>query len=313
MAPSRRPFSRRSAGAAVWRENFYFFGGFGAGGSVALSDVSAELWCYDGSWKVLTVGGPGAARYASLCVHDDALYLFGGCGEVDGAVVFYDHVWRYDGLWREVACAATRPPRRYAGALVEDRERLILYGGMSQVPGTRQAHYHGDMWSFTPSEASWRPISQSAPNPGERYGFGWVADEGGFYIFGGYDGIQEWADLWRFEFASDRWQCLAPSGPPARYCPALGLVAGQLILFGGRSKTNPKLNYSDSWIFDGAWRAIDSPGPGYHAKSATASANNQLWLFGGEGSSGHVSDLWRFGRDGWKLLQDCRSDDPLLW
>ena len=313
MTHNTSPRARRSAGAAVWRGDFHFFGGFGAGGGVAPTDVSAELWRYDGSWQCLAEGGPGAARYASLCVYDDSLYLFGGCGVSDGAVIFYDHVWRYDGVWREIDAGEIRPPRRYAAALVSDGSRLILYGGMAQAPGTKQAQYFDDMWAFDPKQCRWRPVAQASSGPGERYGFGWVADETGFYVFGGYDGIQDRADLWRFEFATSRWRQLTADGPPARYCPAFGLRDGKLLLFGGRSKTNAKMNFSDSWIFDGAWKALAGAGPGYHAKAACASTDNQLWLFGGEGPNGHVSDLWRYGSGGWARLEVCRDDDPVLW
>ena len=297
----------------MWQGGFHFFGGFGVGGGVAPTDVSAELWRYDGSWKLLAEGGPDAARYVSLCVFDGSLYLFGGCGVSHGAVAFYNHVWRYDGVWQEIDTGDVCPPRRYAGALVSDGARLILYGGMVQASDTKQTQYFGDMWAFDPKECRWRPVAQASTGPGERYGFGWAADETGFYVFGGYDGIQDQADLWRFEFATGHWRQLAMDGPPARYCPALGLVEGRLIMFGGRSKTNPKLNFSDSWVFDDAWKALDGPGPGYHAKAASASADNQLWLFGGEGPNGHVSDLWRHGPAGWARLHNSRDDDPVLW
>ncbi|MDP6475612.1 MAG: kelch repeat-containing protein [Alphaproteobacteria bacterium] len=307
MTDYATPRARRSAGAAVWRGDFHFFGGFGAGGGVAPDDVSAELWRYDGSWQLLADGGPGAARYASLCVLDDALYLFGGCGVSDGAVIFYDHLWRYDGVWREIDSGATRPPRRYAGALVSDGAKLFLFGGMAE------AEYYGDMWCFEPEECGWRPVSQASTGPGRRYGFGWAADADGLYLFGGYDGSRDHADLWRFEFATLGWRQLAADGPPPRYCPAFGLPGGEPLLFGGRSKSNAKLNFSDCWIFDGAWRALDGPRPGYHAKAASASADDQLWLFGGEGPDGHVSDLWRHDPNGWTCLHGCRDDDPVLW
>ena len=307
------PRARRSAGAAVWRDDFHFFGGFGAGGSVAATDVSAELWRYDGNWQLLAEGGPGAARYASLCVFNDSLFLFGGCGVSDGSITFFDHMWRYDGAWQEIETSEIRPPRRYAGALVSDGSKLFLFGGMAEAPGSRQSIYYGDMWVFEPKECRWQLMSQASAGPGERYGFGSAADGDGLTVFGGYDGSQDQADLWRFEFARGQWQQLAAGGPPPSYCPALGLFEGKPLLFGGRSKTNAKLNFSDSWIFDGGWKALAGPGPGYHAKAACASAGNQLWLFGGEGPNGHVSDLWRYGPDGWACLEPCRDDDPVLW
>jgi len=218
------PFSRRSAGAVVWRGAFHFFGGFGAAGSIEPTDVSAELWRYDGAWKLLADGGPGAARYVSLCAFDDTLYLFGGCGVTDGTVVFYDHLWRFDGTWREVETGDLQPPRRYAGALVSDGKQLILYGGMAQEPGAKQGRYCGDVWRFEPGQNRWRTVAHDTSGPGARYGFGWAADDTDLYVFGGYDSCRDRSDLWKFEFATDRWRQLSENGPPARYCPALGLV-----------------------------------------------------------------------------------------
>jgi hypothetical protein len=54
---------------------------------------------------------------------------------------------------------------------------------------------------------------------------------------------------------------------------------------------------------------------GITPKSATAVIDGALYIWGGEGRSGHVSDLWRldFGSLEWELLQAARDDDPALW
>ena len=184
---------------------------------------------------------------------------------------------------------------------------------MAKATHTNQATYFSDIWLFDPKELRWQLVEQSPIGPGKRYGFGSAADEAGVYVFGGYAGNSDLADLWYFEFTTRQWRQLATDGPPARYCPALGLLDGKPLLFGGRSKTNSKLNYSDTWIFEGTWKALNDTGPGYHAKAASASADNKLWLFGGEGPQGHVSDLWHYDRCGWTRLQPCRDDDPVVW
>lgn len=305
------PRARRSAGATWWQGAFHLFGGFGANGTVAPTDVSAELWRYDDGWRRLSDSGPPAARYASLCGIDSELYLFGGCGAVDGQMAFYDHLWRFDRRWHALETRLPRPAPRYAGALARDDDRLILFGGMAQTSGGRKAQYFGDVWAVEPRTGTWSRLGDS--DVAGRYGFGWVQNGTSLYIFGGFDGEKDRSDLWRFEFAGHIWHKIADGGPPARYCPAMALVDEKLVLFGGRSKTNPKLNFGDTWLFDGTWCRIDGAGPGYHAKTACASGENALWVFGGEGPSGHVSDLWRYDTGGWSRLHGCRDDDPILW
>jgi hypothetical protein len=55
--------------------------------------------------------------------------------------------------------------------------------------------------------------------------------------------------------------------------------------------------------------------PGYHAKSAAALVDDRLYVLGGEGRDGHVSDFWRLDLNAmrWEMLQAARDDDPVLW
>lgn len=314
-----RPTARRACGAVVWRRRFHLLGGFGTAGTVAPDDVGSDLWSHgDAGWTPISSDtGPGA-RYPSLATRGDELWRFGGCGWRDGAVTFEDGIWRFDdelGRFAPVEPAGSpRPAPRYTSAFFAAGDRLVVFGGNGRSETVRSIYY-GDLWAFEPASARWELLHDETVGPGRRYGFGWAVLKGDLYLFGGFDGTSDRSDFWRLDGGTLTWTRL-PDGPPERYCPALGAADGGLALFGGRSKTRPKLNLSDTWFYDpaaGTWREVEGAGPGYHAKPGYASDGARLWVYGGEGPHGHLSDLWAYAAGGWSRLQGCRDDDPVFW
>lgn len=305
------PGARRAVGA-VWLESgFLIHGGFGRGGQVAPDAVFADLWQWQQGWSILAEDGPPPARYPSLCADGSGgFWRFGGCGYGDGGPTFIDTLWHWDAGWKQVEVVGDQPAGRYTSALVRHGGDLMVFGGFGQSDAGDKV-FHGDLWRFT--DGRWEQLHGPETGPGPRYGFGWTADATGLCVFGGYDGSADLADLWSLDLATLRWTLLAEAGPAPRYCPALGFAAGSLVLSGGRSKTDSRANYSDTWRFDGAWHQLDLDGPGYHAKAAVASGTDALWLFGGEGPRGHVSDTWMFDGDAWTCLEPASDDDPILW
>ena len=254
--------------------------------------------------------GPPGVRFPSLSPDGTGGFLrFGGCGFSAGAVDFADTLWRWDGRWSRIPAGEVGPAPRYTSAFVRRGSAFYLFGGNSQASDRRNTYY-GDLWVL--EDGRWRLVHDEGLGPGPRYGFGWVRCDDILYVFGGFDGEVDRNDLWALDLTSLSWTEM-PAGPKARYCPALGVHEGRLVLFGGRSKTNPKVNLSDTWIFCDDWEEWDGPSPGYHAKSAFATCPDGLWIYGGEGLRGHVSDTWRFGVDGWSCLDAGIDGDPVLW
>lgn len=313
------PPARRSASGVIDAGRFTVLGGFGRGPSVTPRDVSDEVWSFDprtGHWHQAAVPAPQATRMPSLLASDDGLIMFGGCGTDGDAPTFENALWRRrpGASWQAVdAAPSTRPPGRYAAAIAPADDGFVIFGGYRREPG--QPHvFLGDLWRWS-GTGGWREITTGSPAPGPRYGFGWVAAPDGLLIFGGYDGTQDLSDAWRFDVGAERWEPL-PGGPPARYCPALGHTDEGLVLFGGRSKTDSRLNFDDTWVLaPGAptWTRCESSGPGYHAKAAYASDGRGLWIHGGEGPMGHVSDLWHRTAGRWERRSPARDDDPRMW
>ena len=310
------PHSRRAVGTVV-NCGFWIYGGFGLNGSTKPDDIGSDLWQYQNRWRKIPGPGPYAARYVSLCAISNGFYMFGGCGFNGSRITFYNELWFYNGKWKQIVISkGDMPEGRYTCALASIGNQLIMFGGQSQTPnGEKQ--FFGDLWKFDFIERIWNKIHGDEIGPGKRYGFGWSSHRNHLYIFGGYDGRNDLGDLWDLNLETFTWEKLAHDGPEPRYCPAMGSVNDSLILFGGRSKVNPKLNFSDTWIFRDGWKYCkyenEDMSPGYHAKPGYASDGKAMWIFGGEGPNGHISDLWKFDRSGWRRLHGNREDDPILW
>ena len=311
------PHSRRAVAGLCAGGGFVICGGFGARGVVGPAEVTAEMWRYDDGWTALAPA-PYAARYPSLCADGrGGFYLFGGCGYDGKGTTFLNALYRHDGGWERIDPAAGPIPEgRYTSLMARSGDGLLIFGGNSQRQDRTHKMFYPDLWRFDLVSRRWERLHGARSGPGPRYGFGWCVDAGAAYLFGGYDGERDRGDLWRLDLADASWTHLADegAGPEPRYCPALGSVDGALVLFGGRSKVRPKDNFSDTWVFDGDWsRHEGGPAPGYHAKAACASDGCRMWLFGGEGPSGHVSDLWTYDAQGWRRKHEARRDDPILW
>jgi hypothetical protein len=257
------------------------------------------------------------------------LLLWGGSGVTDGRVTWLSDLWRFDmrqRLWTE-SNADQKPEARYTPVFEAVDGEVFLFSGYTQRDGAGVVL--DDSWLLRDSE--WTRV-RAANRPSARYGTTSARGERGVAVFGGFDGTRDLADLWLFDLCARDWINLAPAspdGPSPRYCAAAAVYGRRLALFGGRSRAHPKRNYNDLWVFDlelAKWELVEANRephvygteasyPGYHAKSAVAVLDRAMYLWGGEGRDGHVSDLWRLDlRDlTWQQLAGARSDDPKLW
>lgn len=318
-----RPSARRAAGAVIRDGEFWLYGGFGGRGSVAPDDVGTDVWRFgqNGWSRVADQAEPGA-RYPSLIDLTGTLWRFGGCGWTGEHITFEDRVWTLadDANWVEMGenePGSARPPGRYVAAIAPIPGGFCIFGGHSQSLA-REKFFYNDLWLFR--NGTWTECRCRSPRPDPSYGFGWCVAGEKLFIFGGFDGSNDLDAFWMLDLTTltpdhADWQPL-PKGPHARFCPALGATDRGIVLFGGRSKSQSRLNYADTWIFDpehSEWSEFSGPSPIYHAKPAYASDGHMMMLFGGEGPVGHLSDLWRFDADGWTMLEPPSPDDPVHW
>ncbi|MCB1738829.1 MAG: hypothetical protein KDK91_00545 [Gammaproteobacteria bacterium] len=298
---------------------------------------------------------PERRRCAGWVSTTEALLLWGGSGVESAGNGrlrhnFIDDLWSYEPVAERWNCIEPklsssraqhspplRPPARYTPVMAAVPNRLYLYGGYTEdALGKRKM---SDLWIRENSQ--WREVPAPPSKdygsqghwPADRYGCMTAQDDDGFYVCGGFSDDGDHIDAWRFDFRDERWALLAPDQkgldvPAPRYCAAMVRVPDGLVMFGGRSRIPPVSNFSDLWMLEfasGRWRPIhgDSPHiydgsterPGFHAKSGVARRDDHMYLWGGEGLHGHVSDLWRLDlRDfSWRCLQGQRDDDPVLW
>jgi hypothetical protein len=233
-----------------------------------------------------------------------------------------------------------RPLPRYTPVSHGHNNQLTVFGGYTEdLLGKRKMN---DLWVRN-DNGEWREItsrglrhgySPSAEWPGLRYGSMSASHNEMLYMCGGFSDEGDHIDLWELDCRNIRWRSLSPDAggddvPLKRYCAAMVYFEGALYLFGGRSRRYPKLNFNDLWRFSFItlqWEKIhdnrephryghDADFPAYHAKSAIALSGHKMYVWGGEGRSGHVSDFWYLDLKSleWSLIQAARPDDPVLW
>lgn len=340
--------------AANKEGKIYFFGGVGAELTESVLDVSDDMWIFDthdGKWKQVsrTEPWPSPRRCSGFTALGGQLYLWGGSGiekSFDGTERhnFLNDLWVFDCdtnhwglLERAIATGKVddeRPGPRYTPNLHLLDDEIFLFGGYTEdALGKRKLN---DVWIREGS--TWHEILITGPAgygkgsswPGVRYGSQSATDGTCVFIFGGFSDDGDHNDLWVYrdgQFQLIHGDSHSPTVPLPRYCAAFDFHDGDLYLFGGRSRRNPKANYSDLWRFDTTeytWTEVHGHGttdnkgtatPGYHAKSSVAVVEDDWYLWGGEGPHGHVSDFWRYSfTDGkWTLICPQRDDDPIFW
>ena len=301
------PSVRRCVGWRSCKDGIYLWGGSGlkkdGAGKTAYSFLN-DLWCFD----------PDGQTWRALEPSDD----HASCPREDGL----------------------QPPPRYTPVLHEHKGRLFLFGGYTEdLLGKRKMN---DLWVRN-GKGEWNEISSQGLQegyglgvnwPGLRYGCMSAGNEEELYVCGGFSDDGDHIDVWELDCRNIKWRNLSPDAegddiPLKRYCAAMVCFGGALYLFGGRSRKYPKLNFNDLWRFSLKtleWEKMhdnqeahsygyDADFPAYHAKSATALSEHNMYIWGGEGITGHVSDFWRLDLESveWTLLQVARADDPKLW
>jgi len=350
------PFNaRRSMMCAASSEGLIFFiGGVGAGMTESILDVSDDMWMFDTrdfEWRQVprSEPWPSPRRCAGFMAMGLDLCLWGGSGieQVDDGgtrYTFLNDLWSFDRSRSRWTCLelsdtydakiVSRPGLRYTPNLHLLDDEMFLFGGYTEdARGKRKLN---DAWIRQGS--TWREVPIAGPAgyskgsrwPGVRYGSQSATDGTSVFVFGGFSDDGDHNDLWMYRegsFSLIHGESDTRAVPSPRYCAAFDFHDGGLYLFGGRSRRNPKANYSDLWRFDLAERTwtelhghgttdvLGRPTPGYHAKSSVAVVEDTWYLWGGEGPRGHVSDFWSYSfRDGrWTLISPPRDDDPIFW
>lgn len=172
----------------------------------------------------------------------------------------------------------------------------------------------------------WRKLTP-ASGPRGREDHTWTVDSEGryAYLFGGRDGEQELADLWRYDLHSDGWTRLTPGGasPAPRFGhSAVWADSHGLVIFGGQRGA---AFFDDLWHYDAAsdrWVELPRQGAAPRARYGSCmivGPDERLWISHGFTFAGRFDDTRAYdletgrwssvgpsrARPGERCLHDC--------
>jgi Peptidase family C25/Galactose oxidase, central domain len=323
-ASSYLPYWRRSHSTVYDAANsrLILFGGWN--GRRLFNDAWA-LYLTPGAeeWVQLEPAGVRPApRAAHSAVYDAAsgrMILFGG----RSAGGDLDDTWALDltpgaEAWVHLQPAGSPPSARssHAAAYDPDRQRLILFGGVSK------GQLLADTWALdlAPSAETWQILSPSGGPPPARAGHTVVADtaNGRMILFAGAGSGGLLADLWALDLTSgaEAWSLITPGGtlPPARrsHTAVYDGVRQRMLLFGG---VGQGAFLDDLWALDlipgaEAWQQLTPPysrsqsaGRAWHTAILDA-PHDRLVIIGGFGPLQAIQQ--------WALNLDPLGWEPLL-
>lgn len=173
---------------------------------------------------------------------------------------------------------------------------------------------------YSPANDSWRVAT---PLPTAVSG-GLVLSDGSFlYYFGGWNGQNVLANVYRFDPAANNWQIL-PDMATARAFVTGGLVRGKLYVVGGydgeRPLTecayfDPGINTDEDPELEGSWGSCANtllP----RAGASAAGLLNKLYVFGGGAFSDEpiaFSESYNPDSDQWSIVNTPALSDPPDW
>lgn len=244
-------------------------------GSVSLNIAGVYPTAAGGS------GTPGG-RYGSGRWVDASgnLYLFGGqgIGSVAGSEGYLNDFWMYNtvsGTWTflqgqttaNAAASASNTaypsPRTGAAHWTDNAGTFYLFGGRGYTSGTATIALLNDLWSYTPSTATWTLITTAAAPAGRAFASAWADADGNGWIYGGSDlAAQYYNDMWKY--SAKAWTNVAGSTTPNQR-PVYPTTPGGL--YAAASFHNSGINY----MFGGTGLSA--------VATAANTANRDLWSF----------------------------------
>ncbi|CAE6958812.1 Lztr1 [Symbiodinium natans] len=282
------------------------------------------------SWLELQAGGflPGRAYHGGAWSSQaDGFYVFGGWdGSHGGRLGDLRLYERQANRWQQLSPSGFAPAAREGHTAVwsPSDDGLYIFGG-NGVSG--QAY---GLYLYKREANQWLQLSPGGSAPDRHlHAAAWSPAADGFYVFGGYGynslsgGLSRLNDLHLYDRQANRWQLLSPSGSPpsARtwHAAAWSPAADGLYVFGGQgfdaTMTVGRLN--DLYLYErqaDRWLQVSPSGSPPSARDGHAMvwspAADGLFIFGGDGGSGPLSDLHLYERQADRWLQLSPSGAP---
>ena len=297
--------------------------------AAGLSNALWELDLATCAWDQVAAAGSPSARVRPMVAFDskrDVLVVFGG----NGSTPWLEDTWEFDGTaWSQRnAPGDPSPGPRSGSTMVYDsaRDRVVLFGGEDPSDVLLD-----DTWEYDGASGTWEQRGSGSSGPRARRNVGMVYDSvtGRTVMLGGtVDEGRQVADMWFWD--GDRWHPLGThASPEARSgAKAVSLATGSVILFGGVSGDGQRRFLADTWKWeDGTWgvydpgtlalwtswlntRQIEGSAPRGRVGHAMASDGTVAVVFGGEGDSGLLEDLWFWADGVWSEPRTYLHDVP---
>gem|GEM_PF-5296739 len=202
-----------------------------------------------------------------------------------------------------IPITGARPTAREKFSMESTDGGAILFGGRNTSVG-----YLDDTWVWIPDSDMWINITPTlavSPPPREGGAVTFISSTDSFLLFGGKNSGGYLDDTWIFNTTSMQWeQVTSALFPPAREGAMMAYFPpdNSVYLFGGEGTDGKK---QDMWRFDPEtkeWNKITGitfpPGRAWGAMEYD-SYNSTIVLFGGEGETGALNDIWVFDGSTW--------------
>ncbi|GKT17492.1 hypothetical protein ADUPG1_011112, partial [Aduncisulcus paluster] len=267
-----------------------------------------------GEWEATKMLINPEKRFLHTCVsHRNNMYLFGGQSSSH-----LDNLWKYD--------TSTRKWNKIVGMSLSHRSShsaCVIDDCMYIVAGETRQHFVNDVWAYHFLDNRWERIDgrmKTHLKPPVRSGHACIAKNNKIYMFGGSirqdDTKMYGSDLWSFDPSTNIWESIEVDiSPMARYGHTMTVVNNKIYMFGGFSGQycgdlwELSIVELESGIEHGKWEQISVSGPTPTARQMHASCahNGELYISGGRGFEGVLSDLWKFDGEIWHRIHSPTS------
>jgi len=198
------------------------------------------------------------------------------------------------------------PPVLFGHTLVLIDGHIFLFGGQA---GATQSVLFNTLWIFDPDENDWILETPANEPPPARQGHCAVAHDGKLIILHGRGELNpNLNDVWVYDPADKTWRNVElDNGPPGRVDASAVVIAGRILLFGGRTGDGSQV-FGDVWSFDPQteqWEQKNRISQGYErfGHSVMPLDDEMMYVFGGHGQA-PLNDMWVYhaGSDSWSIF-----------
>eukprot|EP00164_Ancoracysta_twista_P014096 GFYU01022803.1.p1 GENE.GFYU01022803.1~~GFYU01022803.1.p1 ORF type:complete len:564 (-),score=148.66 GFYU01022803.1:204-1895(-) len=251
------------------------------------------------SSQPITPGGVNMkprSGHNAVPLKDHVLVLGGaGAGASFNDIALFDTT---NSVWKVPKGMGPRPPpRAYASSVMMDG-RLFMFGGWTKDTFyndlTMLASSDGGELSPDAAMLRWFEVIQSGPGPSPRAMHSLSPIGGRLYVFGGWNGVNFYNDMFVYSPVKHSWSKVSVSGvaPQPRAGHTATVIGTRIYIYGGQSDN---AMYSDLWCFDTTktkWKKITSAG--HHSARSCHTATlvgSKIFFVGGWHGEDFVHDV----------------------